>query len=387
MSTRNFVPRADGEGEIGTNSKRWNKGNFIKIYTRDVDYPRLLVPAGRSNVAVDSSGNFYIVGIQSYNGVSQGILRCYKSTDGGATWQEVGNGFGNLSYTHDSLDVAIDVDNNGLIGVLFKGCNATIPAVYNVYFSLWDGTEWNTVQAVSSETTSGYDCIDLDLCVGGNNVWHAVWAQKHSGSTSYRQIRYCQRSAGDAGTWGSITNIGTAPTAADSRYCNIIVSSDNYQNIVWRDAANSNYNTLTRWNGTGWSTYASTNTNFCYDIVIDSTDKIYLGQGSVYDTVLTVTSAGVWGTITGFGSGVCPYQLNMDSSNNLFAFSVQKSNTPYATSILCKYNGSSWSSGQIINASGYGLVTRALMANNKRLSTPYIFLLGYGKIYAEELTG
>jgi len=31
MATRNIVPRADEEGEIGTSSKKWNKGHYVEM--------------------------------------------------------------------------------------------------------------------------------------------------------------------------------------------------------------------------------------------------------------------------------------------------------------------------------------------------------------------
>ena len=36
MSTRNFVPRADNEGSIGTAAKRWNRVNAVDINANSI---------------------------------------------------------------------------------------------------------------------------------------------------------------------------------------------------------------------------------------------------------------------------------------------------------------------------------------------------------------
>lgn len=54
MSTKNFVPRADNEGGIGTSAKRWAEGNFVTLKKNGEDVATF-------NDAVNASPKFYSV--------------------------------------------------------------------------------------------------------------------------------------------------------------------------------------------------------------------------------------------------------------------------------------------------------------------------------------
>lgn len=126
MATRSIVPRADGEGQLGTSTKRWSK-------------------------AIMKDGFFYDAtkGIR-YNGTSSK----WEYTNNGTDWVEIGSGSGSpitrATFTNASLST----------GKLTITHSKALSAPYSVIVAIFDN---NNKQIIPDEVTGATNTVEIDL--------------------------------------------------------------------------------------------------------------------------------------------------------------------------------------------------------------------------------
>lgn len=77
MATRGLVPRADGEGHVGTSNKKWGEGVFKKLNTEELSvYGKalldLLYPVGSIKITVNDTAPFSDLSFGAWEEVGKG---------------------------------------------------------------------------------------------------------------------------------------------------------------------------------------------------------------------------------------------------------------------------------------------------------------------------
>lgn len=148
------------------------------------------------SIAVDSNDYLHVVwrgnvGVPVYK-----QIRYIKYTD---SWGEVED----LTSEDDDQNIpSIAVDSNDHLHVVWHGEHADSPDHRHIRYKKYTDS-W---QSIVNLTSGDYEQYSPSLAVDSNDYLHVVWYGKHSGSTTYWQIRYIKYTD----SWGSIENLTSA---------------------------------------------------------------------------------------------------------------------------------------------------------------------------------
>ena len=143
-------------------------------------------------------------------------------------------------------------DSSGNIYVVY-----TKGSLSNIYISKSTdyGVTWTETQ-LSTETT--YNQIEPTIAIYDTNKIIVVWEGKHSGSTSYTQIRYI---VFDGSTWGSVLNM---TTSSDGHQTNPVLSFDGINTqLIWSGITATTYSQVRHsfWNSFVWASITDITSN------------------------------------------------------------------------------------------------------------------------------
>ena len=211
--------------------------------------------------------------------------------------------------------MTISADSNGLVGILWGGTDTAISAYYGYYFSLWNGSSWNTPQAISifGDTYSAGD--GGDTIVGADNKWHITFDQKYSNSPLSPALFYSVRTSGSGGTW---TRTQLSANNSNSLADNVLLDSNGYVIITYLNMSTTYINTYTNRTGS-WVNSASTQVGNATCSRIASTNDVYYLNTNTY-AIGKFSAARVWSLITTTGR-ILPaigVTFGMDTSYNLY---------------------------------------------------------------------
>src|ERR1700690_310115 len=320
-------------------------------------FPSFFATAGGNGRTVrrGRDGNLYVTpSLPAGAAVGHTSYVVYKSVDGGATWTQAAAYFSNTAITTSPSSLSLAVDAAGNIGLLFIATDPAFPLCTNVLFSMWNGSAWSAFQDVSSYNAATSNAVGAQLHVSTAGVWHATWAQKDASSTTSARVQYAARTAGGAGTWGGVVNVGAANSNASAPM--ILLDSGGFVRIVAKAGASGFLTLYTNASGS-WVASASAVVNAPGFVVIDSTNLIYVA-GSTAGAIQTVTAAGVWTALTTTGYLMDTTQaigeLYIDDADAIYA-------TRQATPIIQKYSAGAWAATFQVIIGPVGTTTRTLI--------------------------
>ena len=279
-----------------------------------------------SPVYVDANGyiylTLYVCEGSGFGGVS---IKVYRSTNSGATWSLLGEAISLSGYTTLYSDrISLAVDSNGLVGVLFKAKDTTnYPNCENLFFSLYNGSSFNTPQAVSTGNNSNYTyALPTNLRVDTDNRWHVSWMWKTPEYPTIPSVFYNSRSADTGGAWNTMANLDVqawygveSPLGAAPQ---LIMDSNNYPHILVADYANDQLREMTNKTGSWVSNISSYRFIYPEYITIDTSDTIYISDsGSASTAVIAVNSGGAWSDFA-LVSTTNQCQLTIYGSNSVY---------------------------------------------------------------------
>jgi hypothetical protein len=146
------------------------------------------------------------------------IFHSYSS-DKGQTWTEEAL----TSGDYGQADAAIAIDSQDNLHVVWYGSSASSPSYLQIRYRKYDGS-WGAIVELTSES---YHQYTPSLAIGSNDHLHIVWHGRHSGSPSYDQIRYIKYD----GSWGTIGNL-TSGNYQQS-FPAIGIDENNYLHVTW----------------------------------------------------------------------------------------------------------------------------------------------------------
>lgn len=244
-------------------------------------------------------------------GVNNKKFKVYKTTD----WVnhiEVCS-YENTSYT--MINPKIVVDANGNIVVIAIDTNN----IRSIFFDATNSYS-TTVTANISQNTSNAIETTVSLNVSADNRFGVAFFQKHSGSTSFSQLMYVERSAGSAGTWGTPEILGATPLRAtavtSTGAIQLFYTSANEPIIAFLNNASATSSKVAiakKVSGT-WTIYDS-GVLLVEHTAMDSDNNIYLSRSEKLLNKFTY-SDNSYTSITGFANAT--RAINIDGLNNLY---------------------------------------------------------------------
>ncbi len=172
MATKNIVPRANGEGQIGTSSKSWNIGYFVSLFINGVTFNPFNfrnsgdltttnttatdVTGFGFNIAANEVWSFEIyckIGSSSAAGTKYAINIPSGATIMAQVWGSLGS---TTAYTQDTISAATTLGvafNTAGLTTAAQGANLTIRGV------VANGSTPGTVQFQHAKGTSGTSTI------------------------------------------------------------------------------------------------------------------------------------------------------------------------------------------------------------------------------------
>jgi len=189
-------------GEIRHNyytSGAWQGITNITNETSAQTYPLL---------AIDSTNVVHVVWAGIDAGLGSSRIRY-------ASWNGAWSGDTNLTDgNYASLLPSIAIDSNNYLHVVCYCKSATSTVLYQIGYILYNGS-WQAETDLTSDAT--YSQYSPSIAVDSNDYLHVVWYGRHSGSTTFSQIRYLLNN----GSWQAIVNL-TSDDAEDNNYANLM---------------------------------------------------------------------------------------------------------------------------------------------------------------------
>lgn len=220
----------------------------------------------------------------------------------------------NISYILTNPKIALD--SNGNIVVIVT--DTTLAVIRTIFFDANDS--YNTIYAAIYQNATYYPETTISLNVSTDDRFGVAFFQKHSGSTSYSQLMYVERSAGSGGTWGTPEILGDTPIRAastsNSAATQLFYTSTNEPIIAFLNNASTTSSKaafIKKVSGT-WSDIFEVSSQL-FQTVIDSSNNLYFlpgGGGGVYKYNYSNNSI----TIFAGGSGIVG--IAIDGNNDIY---------------------------------------------------------------------
>jgi hypothetical protein len=224
-----------------------------------------------------TDGYWYLVNMvlnttASYVGTTNTKFKVYKTKD----WQTLVEvcSYENTAYAMATHKICLDSSGN----ILVIGVNGN--NIFSVFFNASSSYATTLTTNIANNATYAPETT-ISLQVSADNRFGVAFFQKHSGSTSYSQLMYVERSAGINGTWGTPEIIGSTPvraaTADATNSIQLFYTSTNEPIIAFKNNQSVTSSKMTfakKVSGT-WTVYDSSYTNI-YSSIIDSSNNIYI---------------------------------------------------------------------------------------------------------------
>jgi hypothetical protein len=163
---------------------------------------------------VDKNDVIHVVWSGYYNGGgAYAQVRYTKSSNGGNSWDAVQNLTSN-SYDSGELSfgsgpaIACEPSTGYPCIVWHAPSSSSLKQIRHI---IWTGSAWSSITDLTAEGT--YQQLMPGISFDKDGKTYVFWHGRHSGSTTYTQIR----SRTYSGSWGSIVN-ETSPGTADQKY-------------------------------------------------------------------------------------------------------------------------------------------------------------------------
>lgn len=191
--------------------------------------------------------------------------------------------------------IALDSNGNILV-VMGFGAAGKLSTIFfdasNSYSATFTSNIANNASYVPESTGS--------INISADNRFGVAFFQKHTGSTSYSQLMYVERSAGTAGTWGTPEILGSTPvraaTVTATGAVQLFYTSGNEPIIAFlnnQSATSSKVSVAKKVSG-AWTIYASTNTAI-YNAAMGQNDNISIATGgTVSEFAYSSNTFGNW---------------------------------------------------------------------------------------------
>jgi len=170
------------------------------------------------SIAIDSNNYIHITWAGSYSGTSYSQIRHIKYT---TSWGNIEN-LTNENYSQYNPSIAID--SNNCIHITWCGAYSGVSTTQIRYIK-YDGSAWGNIVNLTSD--GNYSQLYPSIAIDSNNYIHITWYGKHSGSTSYNQIRYIKYTT----SWGDVVNL--TDESYNQFVSSIAIDSNNCIYIVW----------------------------------------------------------------------------------------------------------------------------------------------------------
>ena len=257
-------------------------------------------------VALDSSGNIYVVGI------SQGYHAIKYDSSGEEVWSaSYDNGFG------EDIPYGIAVDSSGNVYVTGSSYNGLNNDYYTIKYDSSGNEDWGV------RYDSGKEDVARDIILDSSGNVYVTGSSYNGLNNDYYTIKY--DSSGNE-VWNNVYD----SEGIDNAYGIAVDSSGNvYVTGESNDGSNSDYYTI-KYNLSGeeiWNVrYDGEDYEIAYDLAVDSFENVYV-VGSVYDGVdydyytIKYDSSGdqVWNVRYDGGNGDDnAYGVDVDLAGNVY---------------------------------------------------------------------
>ena len=186
------------------------------------------------------------------------------------------------NYSNTAISITtpkIALDSNGNILVIFQS-TTTANRLSSIFFNASNSYAATYSVSISQNTT--YDIeTTFSLQVSADNRFGVAFFQKHSGSTSYSQLMYVERSAGVNGTWGSVEILGSTPlraaTTTSAAVPQLFFASTNEPIIIFMNnaSATSSKTAIAKKVSGTWTIYSSSATELSNSVLYSNNDLIF----------------------------------------------------------------------------------------------------------------
>jgi len=279
-------------------------------------------PSVARKLARTSNGDLHCVWADQRSGLEETQQIYYaKSTNGGETWQETA--LTSEESDHHQIGPSIAVDSNDHIHVFWYGRHSGSTTYYQIRYRKYT-TSW---QAIETLTSGNYHQFDPVSAIDSNDYLHIAWSGWHSGSPGIQQIRYIKYTT----SWGSIQNLTSEPTAGFHQVGPVIaIDSDNYIHVAWCGPSETSAYSQIHYikYTTSWGSIQDlTSTNYNQtepSVAVDSNDYIHItwigtfsGSGG-YKQTRYIKYTTSWGSIENLTNEAgYPYEVTIaiDGSN------------------------------------------------------------------------
>lgn len=221
----------------------------------------------QASVAIDSNDYIYIVCVAVAGYSNYDIWQIVKSTTGGESWGSPADINGE-ARTHNYPVIAID-SNDYIHIACNKGYLTNAGIVYTK--SVDGGSNWNANTDIAETAT--YFQEELAIAIDSNDYIHLVFTGKHSGSSTYFQLRY--RKYTDS--WQSIENLTS--DNANKRFPGIAIDGNNYIHTIFEQEGTYYHIKYIKYTDSWQSVESVTTGNYQHyrpSISVDDDDKIYV---------------------------------------------------------------------------------------------------------------